>query len=69
MTSIKPNSGGRGYLNVVELGLQRAIARRSRGGKFHVPNAPVHLLIQLAYNAKDYQIAGERSWANPITMT
>jgi len=29
-----------------------------------VPNVPLHLLIQLAYNAKDYQIVGEPAWAN-----
>ena len=29
-----------------------------------MPNAPVHLLIELAYNAKDFQIVGAPSWAN-----
>jgi uncharacterized protein (TIGR03435 family) len=29
-----------------------------------VRNVPLHLLIQLAYNAKEYQIVGEPAWAN-----
>ncbi len=43
--------------------LQRAIARSSSHGTFHVPQATLHLLIQLAYDAKKYQIVGEPSWA------
>src|SRR5690242_15909364 len=63
VASIKP-AEGRGHLNSVELGFQRGAARASRGGTFHVPSAPLHLLIQLAYDAKDYQIVGEPAWAN-----
>lgn len=62
VASIKRNAGG-GPSNSVEIGLMRAIARASRGGRFHVPNASLHLLIQLAYDARDYQIVGEPSWA------
>jgi hypothetical protein len=29
-----------------------------------VRNVPLHVFIQLAYNAKDYQIVGEPAWAN-----
>lgn len=43
--------------------LPRAIARGSRGGRFQVPNASLHLLIQLADGIRDYQIVGEPSWA------
>ncbi len=62
VASIKRNAGG-APVNSVELGLMRAIARGSRGGRFQVPNASLHLLIQLAYGVRDYQIVGEPSWA------
>jgi uncharacterized protein (TIGR03435 family) len=48
----------------VELHVLRDRARGSGHGTFHVGNLPLHLLIQLAYNAKDYQIVGEPAWAN-----
>lgn len=48
----------------VELHVLRDRARGSSHGTFHVRNVPLHLLIQLAYNAKDYQIVGELAWAN-----
>jgi uncharacterized protein (TIGR03435 family) len=63
VASIKPTSSG-GPLNEVDLGFLRAVARGSSHGTFHVPFAPLHLLIQLAYNAKDYQILGEPAWAS-----
>jgi hypothetical protein len=64
VASIKPNPTEQGPLNSVELGLQIGMAEGSRGGRFHVPFAPLHLLIALAYNAKDFQIVGEPSWAS-----
>jgi uncharacterized protein (TIGR03435 family) len=48
----------------VELHVLRDRARGSDHGTFHVRNVPLHLLIQLAYNAKDYQIVLEPAWAN-----
>ena len=48
----------------VELHVLRDRARGSGHGTFHVQNVPLYLLIQLAYNAKDYQIVGEPAWAN-----
>jgi hypothetical protein len=62
IASIKRNPGG-APSSSVELGLMRAIARGSRSGRFYVPNAPLHLLIRLAYDVRDYQIVGEPSWA------
>lgn len=47
----------------VELHVLRDRARGSGHGTFHVQNVPLYLLIQLAYNAKDYQIVGEPAWA------
>jgi uncharacterized protein (TIGR03435 family) len=48
----------------VELHVLRDRARGSGHGTFNVRNVPLHLLIQLAYDAKDYQIVGEPVWAN-----
>jgi uncharacterized protein (TIGR03435 family) len=72
VASIKPASSAceasfcppTGCPNEVELHVLRDRARRSVHGTFHVQNVPLHLLIQLAYNAKDYQIVGEPVWAN-----
>ena len=72
VASIKPASSAceagfcppTGPPNEVELHFLRGIAQGSGHGTFHVRNVPLHLLIQLAYSAKDYQIVGEPAWAN-----
>ena len=72
VASIKPGSSAceasfcppAGPPDEVELHVLRDRARGSGHGTFHVRNVPLHLLIQLAYNAKDYQIVGEPAWAN-----
>ncbi|HEX3748067.1 MAG TPA: TIGR03435 family protein [Bryobacteraceae bacterium] len=63
VATIKPKPTGP-PLDDIELNLLRGIARGSSHGTFHVPGASLHLLIQLGYNAKDYQIVGEPAWAN-----
>lgn len=63
VASIKPESSDRPP-DEVELDVLRYRARGSGHGTFDVRNVPLHLLIQLAYNAKDYQIVGEPAWAN-----
>jgi bla regulator protein blaR1 len=63
VASIKPGSSA-GPPDEVEVDVLRYRARRSGHGTFHVENLPLHLLIQFAYNAKDYQIEGEPAWAN-----
>jgi len=72
VASIKPASSAceagfcppTGRPDEVELHVLRDRARGSGHGTFHVRNVPLHLLIELAYNAKDYQIVGEPAWAN-----
>jgi uncharacterized protein (TIGR03435 family) len=63
VASIKPGSSA-GPPNEVELHVLRDRAGASGHGTFHVRDLPLHLLIQLAYNARDYQIVGEPAWAN-----
>ena len=72
VASIKPASSAceagfcppAGVPGEVELHVLRDRAQGSGHGTFHVRNVPLRLLIELAYNAKDYQIVREPAWAN-----
>jgi uncharacterized protein (TIGR03435 family) len=44
--------------------IRQAAANFSQHGKFELIGGPVNVLIQLAYNVKDFQVLGAPSWAN-----
>jgi bla regulator protein blaR1 len=58
VASIKPSS------TPYPLSLVKAFTRSSSHGTFRVPGVTLHLLIQFAYQAEDYQVVGEPGWAN-----
>src|SRR4051812_15306354 len=62
VASIKRNAAPDGPLNAVELNFQRASATRSRNGRLQMEGVPLQLLIELAYNVKEFQIQGGPSW-------
>lgn len=65
MASIKPTTKlGSGPMNSLASELIKNGARQCSGGLFRIPEAPLNLLVQLAYNVKDFQVVGGPSWAN-----
>ncbi len=47
----------------MELRLLKNVGRNAHGSTFRLPNANIHLLIELAYDIFDEQIVGEPPWA------
>jgi uncharacterized protein (TIGR03435 family) len=63
VASVRPNENMR-QLNTVELNLLEAVGKGSSHGRFRMVGVPVTVLIELAYNLKDFQVVGSPSWAN-----
>jgi uncharacterized protein (TIGR03435 family) len=65
VASIKPITG-RSFDtgNMVDLNFIRGMARASRDGRFFMTGVPLHYLIQLGYNVRDFQVLGGPSWTN-----
>ncbi|MBV9504366.1 MAG: TIGR03435 family protein [Acidobacteriia bacterium] len=52
VASVKANKSGQGFIAV----------RPSPGGRFTITNAPLRVLITLAYRLKDFQVSGGPGW-------
>jgi|HubBroStandDraft_1064217.scaffolds.fasta_scaffold57886_2 bla regulator protein BlaR1 len=64
VASVKPVRGASNLPpDSVELNFLMPTARNARHGQFSVSNLPLRLLIQLAYNVRDFQVLGGPSWA------
>jgi uncharacterized protein (TIGR03435 family) len=63
VATIKPHKDMR-PLDSVDLNFLEAIAKKSKHGRFRVERVPLTLLIEWAYNLKDFQVVGLPSWAN-----
>jgi uncharacterized protein (TIGR03435 family) len=65
VASVKPVRGGSNRPpDSIELNLLMALPHASRNGRLSMRSVPLTLLIQFAYNVKDFQILGGPSWAN-----
>ena len=62
VASVRP-AGMQRPLNSPDIGLMNAIAKRSTHGRFELESVPVSVLIELAYDVKDFQVIGLPEWA------
>jgi uncharacterized protein (TIGR03435 family) len=62
VASIRPAKSAR-PLNSPDLVLMETIARGSTHGRFQLEGVPVSVLIQLAYDVRDFQVQGLPGWA------
>ena len=65
VASIRPNiTWGSRPIDSINLNMLRAMAYGSRRDRFEMMDTPLTVLIQLAYNVRDFQVLGTPSWAN-----
>jgi uncharacterized protein (TIGR03435 family) len=62
VASIKPNSSRRGLLTSLETLMFRDLGEMLPNGRLRLTAVPAHVLIQLAYDVKDFQVTGGSSW-------
>ena len=63
VVSVKPQKDAR-PMDPITLSYLTRVGQSSRNGRFDLAGAPLTVLIQLAYNVKDFQVTGGPSWVS-----